>query len=267
MIDSVYTALFAELLPLWMTAVVFLTVGIHARSREALHRHLLDTKTKRAIKEAQRTHTNLIWGVHTHLLRGFCDHMTLKWRRTLAGDGDQYARRICAVNNAALLILPIAVLLCIAGYRLPVLVWLMLPLVMTESAVWLWLVIICIRSTVQKPVRRKRSPYEKKSLPAYFLRYGYIIPGMVTLSMEKLLLTGLLWAANAVHMLIARACKADHFYCMMQNVGHRPMTPHHHNEAFRRRAEKEGLQIAVVDLIAALLCIALEFLLPVFFPE
>lgn len=260
---DVYTDILITVLPLVGFAVLSLSfgwaLGIHTRCRDAIEQRLSQIRTKRAIKEARRAPMQISpdAGLMRRLLHSLRDHLMLRWQRQLGGD-DTYIRRLGMLNDAILLIFPFAEILCILGSRIPLCAWIALGIVLAEVPIWLILSILCIR----KPAPRKRSLYEKISVPAYFLRYGYPLAAVILLCTELYALSGAVLLAETVHLFLARNAHADHFYCMMQNVHHHPMTPQHHSEPFKRTAEHDARTVIACNLVFAGGCFLAALFLP-----
>lgn len=262
---DVYTEILLIVLPI-VGIVIFLlsfgwALGIHTRCRDAMEQRLFQIRTKRAIKEAHRNATQLLFahGQRHSFLRGIRNRLTLRWQRVLGGD-DVYIKRLGILNDAILLILPFAELLCILGSRIPLCAWIALGIVVLELPIWLVLSIFCLR--MHKLRRRQRSPYERISVPAYFLRDGYPLIAVACIATEHFAAACIVLLIETAHLMIARDAQADHFYCMMQNVSHRPMTPQHHSEPFKRKAEKDAKALIVCNFVLAAGC----FLLAIFSP-
>lgn len=260
---DVYTDLLLTVLPI-VGIVIFLlsfgwALGIHTRCRDAIEQRLFQIRTKRAIKEARRAPMQISpdAGLMRRLLHGLRDHLMLRWQRQLGGD-DAYIRRLGILNDAILLILPLAEIICILGSRIPLCAWIALGIVALELPIWFVVSIFCLR--MHKLPQRQRSPYEKISVPAYVLRDGYPLAAVVCLATEHCALAGMVLLAETAHLAIACHAHTDHFYCMMQNVHHRPMTPQHHSEPFKRTAEKDAKVYIVCNLVLAGGCFLLALL-------
>ena len=93
------------------------------------------------------------------------------------------------------------------------------------------------------------------------MRYGYALSGLVFLGVEQIIPAALLLMADGVHILVARAMKWDSYYCFMQSVNHRPMTPHHHSASFRnnRKNDKDmrNTAILLIGMGLLVLCAAI----------
>ena len=229
------TAYLMAFTPLMTALLLILSIGIHLRCRALLRLYIQQTHTKRAIKEAERAHTQAMFSGF-HPLRALRDTLTMQWEMQLAGN-DPFAGKLRALSIMALL-LPLAGYCAVLSGRIPVVTaWFAAVLTVCESVL---LLILMLR---QRQIRtKKRDPHEHISLPALWLRYGWCIAALVLLAVDLHIPAALCITANGIHILIGRALRADHFYCAAQNIHRRPMTPHHHSDAFRRRAEREGLQ-------------------------
>lgn len=277
------TELILLLMPIVFVIILLCTMFTFAAIEKAVHAQLLRTKTKRAIKEARRSATNEIFREHAHFqilhsLHGFF-HMT--WMRKLAGD-DPYVRHLCTVNDWMLrLWLPTMALAIYADVQSGMMngIELLGENKVTLSAavsgwaaalyalclVILWFRMMLIR--LRDPIREPDFPHPEHqgiSVPAYFLRYGYLLGAVAALAVEQPIIAGGLLLADGLHTWLARAARADHFYCMWQDVCHRPMTPHHHSEAFCRRAEKEAKVSIILDLCLGAALVVIPLLIPLF---
>ncbi len=220
-------------------------VGIRTRCRELIEKRLAQIRTKRAIKEALRAPA-ADGSIHP-LLRIPAEciaWLRINRLRRLGGD-DRIIRFWGKITDIALLLFPVAELICAFGKHVPVCAWIASGIAISELLFALFLGICCIR----KPAPRKRSPYEKRLPAAYWLRYGYLLAAGAALCFGIPLLTAGFLFANALHLLLARYFRADHFYCMMQNLHHQPMTPRRHSEIFKANANREAVLPIILSLI------------------
>lgn len=220
-------------------------VGIRTRCRELIEQRLAQICTKRAMKEALRAPA-ADETIHPLLrIPAKCiAWLRISRLRRLGGD-DRIVRFWGCIADIALLLFPVAELICAFGSHDPVCAWIASGFAVSELLFALCLGICCIR----KPAPRKRSPYEKRLPAAYWLRYGYLLAAGAALCFGFPLMTAGFLCANALHLLLARHFRADHFYCMMQNLHHQPMTPHRHSEIFKANANREAVLPIVLSLI------------------
>ena len=224
-------------------ALPLFTLGIHTFCAGILESRLAASHSKRAMKEARRDY------VHTRHFSG----LLLDWQRTLAGENDASAQKICTLNAVILGLFPFGEALCIAGYWLPVCAG--LGAVLSIIYLVLLLVLWAADSRVRKRVPEKKSPYEKNVPMAHLLSQGYALLALGFLYARLALPAGILLTVNAVHLLILRRRKSDLYYCTVQCIQHRATTPHHHSEQFRKFALREGRNFAIFELAVGVPCI------------
>lgn len=220
-------------------------VGIRTRCRELIEQRLAQICTKRAIKEALRAPAA---DESRHPLLRFpakCVAWLRISRLRRIGRGDRIIQFWGCIADIALLLFPVSELICAFGSHIPVCAWIAAGFAVLELLFALILGICCIR----KPAPRKRSLYEKRLPYAYLLRYGYLLAAGAALCFGLPLLTAGFLYANTLHLLLARHFRADHFYCMMQNLHHQPMTPHRHSEIFKSCANREAVLPIILLLI------------------
>lgn len=237
---SAYTELIVSLAVLCAFLYPLLTLGIHAFLRDALELHLRASHSKRAMKDARRQFT---------AQRAFSG-LLLEWQRTLAGTDDRKAQRICICNDVCMLLFPFGEAMCIAGYWMDAAAWAavllnVLALVMLAAAR-----MIMYRMQRSAPHGKKHPVRHANQIrAARVLHSGYILPALILTLSHVLIPAGILLTANAVHLLILRAKKADLFYCTMQLADHRTVTPYHHTDGYRRHAERQGKRLAIILLV------------------
>ena len=237
------TQMLQNLTPVFIIALICAGIGIHTQCRRLLRLHLLQTHSGRAVKEAERAHTQAVFSGF-HPLKAMRDDLTMHWEMQLAGR-DPFARRLAAVNLTALLLFPAVSLLAVSGWMPAVTAWGIAVLTLCA------LILMCILLHRQrKHPGKQRQPHEQISLPALWLRYGYCIAALILLACECHCAGALCITANGIHTLLACRFRADHFYCAMQSFSRRPMTPHHHAEPFCRKAEKEGRKAALIEIVS-----------------
>lgn len=233
---NTYIELLQILRPLAGILLPFLTfgwaVGIRTRCREMIWQRLRLLYSKRALKEDQRfPETWFGW-------------LTLRRERRL-GQESGTIRRLAALSNVTVSLLIPAELICFLGKRAPLCTWIAFGIMAAEAVVSLVLCVLCVCGIPRQ--KRQKSPYKKISVPAYVLRYGYLLSGTLFFITGHYLIGGLFALGEAVHTWLARRLHADHFYCMMQNYHHKPMTPHHHTPKFCESADKDANVIIAVS--------------------
>ena len=139
-------------------------VGIRTRCRELIEKRLAQICTKRAIKEALRAPA-ADGSIHP-LLRIPAEciaWLRISRLRRLGGD-DRIIRFWGKITDIALLLFPVAELICAFGKRVPVCAWIASGIAVSELLFALLLGICCIR----KPVPRKRAHMRNGCLPLIF---------------------------------------------------------------------------------------------------
>lgn len=230
-----------------------LGLGVHLLCRDVLELHLSLSHSKRAMKEARRRHFSL----------RFADGFRLGWQRELAAADDRTAQQLLTLNTVQLMLFPLFEGICIAAHWIAVFAWIA-PVCVTLFAVvllWLWI----RKAAVSKKAPEEKSPrYEKKVPAAHWIYKGYLLSALGCLYAQFWFPAGLFLTAGAVHLLILRRRKSDLFYCTVQLIEHRATTPHHHTEGFRRFAEREGLHLAVIELVIGVPCLLIPIITRIF---
>lgn len=219
----------------------------------ALEGHLARSYTKRAYKTAYRKYFNDIFRDLWFVPRGVWGWLTLRWQRSLMAESDSLAHRLLICNRVLLWST-----LC---YTLTLLlsVWesacILVPMVMgLLGSIALLVLAMLAHHLSRRPLRGGASAQgqQKISVPAYLLRYGYLIAALLCVVPEHPLgfaIAGMLLCVNGMHLLLERHFHTDTFYCYVQNLEHHPMTSGHHSASYRNYAEKQGRGDVAVLLV------------------
>ena len=205
--------------------------------------------TKRAYKEQLRSYCS----------KGLYGWLTLHRQRTMLLQGDSITARYIRVHNASLWLMPAGILLLISAASHLWAIWAAFGVVLAETVCAGGFALYCRFYRA----RSSKVPHAGISWPAVWMRYGYALCAMIFLGVEQIIPAALLLVADGIHILVARAMQWDSYYCFMQSVNHRPMTPHHHSASFRndRKQDKDMRNTAWLLIGLGVVCGAL-FLLP-----
>lgn len=227
--------------------------------RNEVEHRLRRQYTKRAYKERERTHIKETYADHWFWLRGIWRGLTMHRQRTMAPKHDRITATLIHIQNVLLILLFIGFVLLGLSANIESVLPAAAALVIAEC-------LLCFGWTIRHLFllpKRARDPNERISIPALWLRYGYALAATLCLAVERVIPAALLMIANGIHLLIARAYKCDHYYCFVQSISHRPMTPHHHSASSRnnRKNEKDMRNTAILLILigVALLCLFLFF--------
>lgn len=234
-------------LPLFWVLHFFMLFLLWSCLRSMVEHRLQMHYTKRSYKEQLRSYCS----------KGLYGWLTLHRQRTMLPEGDSITARYIRVHNASLWLLPVGIVLLILSTSHLWAIWAACVAVLAET--------ICAGSFALHcrffKARSSKVPHAGISWPAVWLRYGYALLAMICLGIEWVIPAALLLIANGIHILIAREAKWDHYYCYIQSISHRPMTPHHHSASFRnnRKNDKDMRNTAflLIGMGVLVLCAAI----------
>ncbi len=120
-----------------------------------------------------------------------------------------------------------------------------------------------------RKTKNKTSDYTSRDIPiiimAYINRYGFILIGytLIILAEENIIpyyWIGLSFILYGLIEWIISETGSESFYCAMQNLNHRKMTPYRHSASFKNKAKKDGIQISLVFIIIGTVLLFISFL-------